>query len=354
MKGDDMKVFRMLVPLAVGALMLAACGGGEGDGNGGTSGGDGAAGLSLNQVKLAMDGDDYMNQVAWMIADKNYWPDLGFTKPAEVVASGEYIAGLIGGNVWVAQGESDVIWSALAEGSVPLKVIGVEKDTEGWFLGIRKGVDKNNLEGLKISGGAAGDRNITVGRHILEKMNVDPDKLDWVQVQGGSDERLQTLIAGKIDVAVLQPRHVEPLTAAGGEMVFQEYNKVPQEVWVVTEKTMKDNKDAVCAFLEGRVQAKQWASQGSGFVDNRDAAVAVAEKYNLKISKGDFDDWANEMQYNWALTGGASMEAFDQWNQDMIDSKNVPAGFDWKKYADFSCLTQVQEKLGLKVEPGNL
>ena len=95
-----------------------------------------------------------MNQLAWMVADEKYWPDLGFTEPAEVFATDEYLAGLFGGDVWVAQGESDVIWSALAEGSVPMKIIGVEKDTEAWFLGIREGVDKDNLEGLKISGGA--------------------------------------------------------------------------------------------------------------------------------------------------------------------------------------------------------
>jgi hypothetical protein len=345
-----MKSIRLFVPLAVGAMLLVACGGG-GDDKGSSDGGDG---LSLNQVRMAMDGDDYMNQVAWMISDDKYWPDLGFTKPAEVVASGEYIAGLIGGDVWVAQGESDVIWSALAEGSVPLTVVGVEKDTEAWFLGIRKGIDKNNLEGLKISGGAAGDRNVIVGKHILEKLKVNPDKMNWVQVQGGSDERLQTLLAGKIDVAVLQPRHVEPLKAGGGQMIFEEYNKVPQEVWVVTKETMEKNRDAVCAYVQGRIAAKQWASQGSGLVDNRDAAVAVATERKLKIEQGDYDDWPNEMKYNWALDGGAPLDSFEQWNKDMIESKNVPEGFKWKEHVDFSCLTQAQEKLGLKANPGNL
>ena len=55
------------------------------------------------------------------------------------------------------------------------------------------------------------------------------------------------------------------------------------------------------------------------------------------------------MEYNWALTGGAPLDAFEQWNQDMIANGNVPEGFDWKEHADFSCLTQVQENLGLEV-----
>ena len=52
-----------------------------------------------------------------------------------MTASPEYLAGLIGGDVWIAQGESDVIWSAMAEGSVPLKIVGVAKDTEAWWMG---------------------------------------------------------------------------------------------------------------------------------------------------------------------------------------------------------------------------
>jgi NitT/TauT family transport system substrate-binding protein len=351
-----MSKVRLPALLLAAALAVAACGGGDDEGSSsGTGSGDGGGeGLSIDQVKLAIDNDDYMNQLAWMIADDKYWPDLGFTKKAEVVASDEYIAGLVGGSVWIAQGESDVIWSALAEGSVPMTVVGVEKDTEAWFLGIREGVDKEKLDGLKISGGPAGDRNITVGEKILEELGTDPKSMEWVQIEGGSDDRLQALLAGQIDVAVLQPRHLLPLDEGNGQMIFQEYKDVPQEVWVVKDETMEKNKDAVCAYLQGRIEAKQFASEGEDFTDNQDAAVAIGEKYDLTPSEGDLDEWQAEMEYNWSLTGGAPLEAFDQWNADMVANGNVPEDFDWKEHADFSCLTQVQEELGLEVEPGEL
>ena len=351
-----MKKLRLPALLLSAAMLVAACGG-DGDDAGTTETGTKAKSdgkLSLDQVKLAIDNDDYMNQLAWMIADDKYWPALGFTKKAEVVASDEYIAGLVGGSVWVAQGESDVIWAALAEGSVPLTIIGVEKDTEAWFLGIRKGVNKDNLKGLKISGGPAGDRNVTVGEKILEDLGTNPKDLKWVQIEGGSDDRLQAMLAGQIDVAVLQPRHLLPLKQGGGQMIYQEYKDVPQEVWVVKNETMEKNKDAVCAYLEGRIAAKQWASQGEDHTQNQAAAVEIGKKYDLEPSEGDLDEWNAEMKYNWALTGGTPLEAFDQWNKDMIENGNVPEGFDWKKFADFSCLTQAQEKLGLEVAPGNV
>src|SRR5918997_1941709 len=178
--------------------------------------------------------------------------------------------------------------------------------------------------------------------------------MEWVQIEGGSDERLQALVAGQIDVAALQPRHVLPLEEAGGQMIVQEYQRVPQEVWVVTADTMENNRDAVCAYLEGRIAAKQWISEGEDYTDNQDAAVAIAEEYGETPSEGDLGEWQIEMEQNWALTGGSPVEGFEEGNQAMIDAGNVPEGFDWREHADFSCLTEVQERLGVEVEPGNL
>ena len=345
-----MKRKLLYLALAMG-LLVAACGGDDGDGGSG-SGGDGEEGLGVERVDLAIDTDDYMNNLAWIVADARYWPDLGFQEDAKIVATDEYMAGLLGGDVWVAQGESDVVWAALAEGSVPLKIIGVEKDTEAWFIGIREGVDPNNLEGLKISGGATGDRNITVGEKSLEDMGVDPESLEWVPIEGSSDDRLVALLAGQIDVAVLQPRHLIPLEKEGGQMIYQEFVDAPQEVWVVTSDFMEENRDAVCAYLQGRIEAKRWIAEGEDYKDNQDEAIELADEHaNLQPSEGDLSEWDTEIEQNWAMDGGAPADAFEQWNQDMIAAGNVPEDFDWTEHVDFSCLWEIQEELGLEQNP---
>ena len=71
-------------------------------------------------------------------------------------------------------------------------------------------------------------------------------------------------------------------------------------------------------------------------------------------AEGDLEEWQIEMTQNWSLTGGAPEDSFDEWNEGMIKAGNVPDDFDWREHVDFSCLTEVQEKLGLEVEPGNI
>jgi ABC-type nitrate/sulfonate/bicarbonate transport system substrate-binding protein len=344
------KTVTAMVGISAAAMALAGCGSGN-DGGGGGGGGDGKA---ITQVRMSYDGDDFMNQMTWMVADEKYWPKLGFTEPAKVTASPEYLAGLIGGDVWVAQGESDVIWSAVAEGSVPLKIVGVAKDTEAWWLGVRKGVDPKNLKGLKISGGPTGDRNVTVAKNILGEMGVDPGDLKFVPVAGGSDERLQALLAGQIDVAQLQPRHLAQLEKSGGTMVHKEFREVPQEVWVVRQDTLDKNRKDVCSYIKGRVQAFQYASQGTTFTDNQDDILGIVKKRGLDPSADEVAEWEQEMKTQLALEGGATEKSFDEWNDDMIANENVPKDFDWRDHVDFSCLTEVQKELDLPVEPGDL
>jgi ABC-type nitrate/sulfonate/bicarbonate transport system substrate-binding protein len=335
---------RTLAAAAAAGLVLAGCGGGDGtDAEG-----------RYTQVKMSYDNDDFMNQMSWMVADEKYWPELGFTEPADVTASDEYMAALIGGDVWTAQGESDAIWAAMAEGSVPLKIIGVAKDTEAWWLGIREGVDPSKLAGGKISGGPIGDRNVVVARHLLDGLGVDPESMEFVSIPGGSDDRLTALLAGQIDAAVLQPRHLAPLEENGGQMIVRDYQEVPQETWVVRAETLENHREDVCAYVMGRVQAMQFISAGEGFVDNRDEVVALVGERGLEPTPAEFEEWEQEMSTQIATDGGSSMESFEQWNRDMIANGNVPEGFDWKQHADFSCLTEAQNELGLAPNPGNL
>jgi len=330
-------------------LLATACGGGAASE---VAGGDeGGGGLSLTQVRLADDNGDYHDQIVYRTAEARYWPELGFTEPADVVVSSDYIAGLVGGSVWIGQGESDAIWGAMAEGSVPLRFVGVHMDIENWILGIREGVDPDNLEGLRITGGEPGTRNVTTGEKMVEELGVDPGSMEWVSVPGGSEARFRALIGGQVDVAVLQADLIEPLEEEGGTLIYNEQKEVPQAGWVVTAETMEQNRDAVCAFIEGQLQTRQWISEGDDHTANLDEMVEIGREFDLEPSDTDLAAWSEFAGTSLALDGGAGAETFEEWNVDMAGLGVVPEGFDWTAHTDFSCLWEAQEKLGLEPNP---
>ena len=323
-----MKSLKLGAALFSGALLLTACGGDDSGGGSAEEGG----GEVMDQVRLAIDGDDYMNQLAWMVADESYWPDLGFTEPAEVVASDEYLAGLFGGDVWVAQGESDVIWAALAEGSIPMKIIGVEKGEEAWFLGVAEGVDPENLEGLKISGGAAGDRNITVGEKMLEELGVDPEAMEWVSVEGGSDDRLVRPAGGS---ARRRRAPAAPHHPPGGRGRPDDLRGLQGGApgGLGGHRGDHGEREGVGLRLPRGPHRRQAVDlRGRRLHREPGGGLAIASDRGLEPAEGDLEEWAIEMEHNWALDGGSSEEAFDAWNQDMIDNGNVPEGFDWREH----------------------
>lgn len=181
--------------------------------------------------------------------EERYFPDLGFTEDAEVVATDEYLAGLVGGDVWVAQGESDAIWGAPGRGHRAVEDHRCREE--------RRGLVPRNPRG-----------------HRCERSGRQ------------EDDRVQALLAGQIDVAVLQARHLLPLDEGGGEMIYQEYHQVPQEVWVVKAETMEQNRDVVCAYLQDRITAKQWLSEGEDYQDNKDEGMELGRSRDSTRPKG--------------------------------------------------------------------
>ena len=326
---------------------VAACGGSDTGGSGSQSG----ESLSLDQVRLGEDNGDWMDAIIYNTADEKYWPDLGFTQPAEFSVTSDYVAGLVGGSIWMGQGESDAIWGAMAQGSVPLTFVGVHMDVENWILGAAGDVDPDNLEGLRITGGEPGTRNVTTGRQALEEMGVDPDSLEWISVPGGSEARFRALVAGQVDIAVLQADLIAPMEDEGGQIIYNEQKTVPQAGFVVRTETMEDNRDAVCAFMEGQIAARQWLAEGDDHMANFDAAVDLGNERGLESSDSDRAGWSETMSTSIALDLGASAESFQQWHDDMVEIGVVPEDFDWTQHVDLSCVWEAQEALGLELNP---
>ena len=130
-------------------------------------------------------------------------------------------------------------------------------------MGAREGVDPENLEGLKISGGPTGDRNVTVAKNILEEMGIDPDDLEFVPSSPAVPTSGSRHCWPGRSMSPNCSRATWPSSRrAAARCSTRSSREVPQEVWVVREDTLEEDHEAVCGYLKGRIAGVPVRSRG--------------------------------------------------------------------------------------------
>jgi ABC-type nitrate/sulfonate/bicarbonate transport system substrate-binding protein len=309
--------------------------------------------LSLDQVKFATSSNDAQDLMLVYSASELFWPKLGFTEPSTIIVTDDILPALVSGEAWIIQGGTSQAWAAMAEGSLDLVTVGIDKDNEVRILGARPGIASvDDVEpGMTVSGGDIGDYDELVVHEILAELGLADRGLEVVAMGGGADSRMQAMIAGQLDLGIQQPRNIGPLTRAGGVILYEEAAEVPQESWTVTRETWNNNRDAVCAFIRGRVEGKQWAAEGEDMRANIPQALEIVRKYDIDPTEDELNDWARELQGNMSLDAGTTEAALDKFQEDLKSLGHIPADFDWRDHSDFSCVHEVQTALGLPQRP---
>jgi ABC-type nitrate/sulfonate/bicarbonate transport system substrate-binding protein len=282
-----------------------------------------------------------------------FWPKHGFTEPSTIIVTDDILPALVSGEAWIIQGGTSQAWAAMAEGSLDLVTVGIDKDNEVRILGARPGIASVDdvQAGMTVSGGDIGDYDELVVHEILAELGLADRGLEVVAMGGGADSRMQAMIAGQLDLAIQQPRNIGPLTRAGGVILYEKAAEVPQESWTVTRETWNNNRDAVCAFILGRIEGKAWAAEGEDMRANIPQALEIVRKYDIDPSEDELNDWARELQGNMSMDAGTTEAALDKFQADLKSLGHLPADFNWRDHADFSCVHEAQAALGMPQRP---
>ncbi len=271
---------------------------------------------------------------------------------------------MISGERWLINGEAISLWPAMDAGIVDAVIVGVFNDVDSWFLLTGPGIEKpEDLIGKTFSGGSIGDSWWTVAEIIFdEEFGIPFSEVVQVPTGGGSDARMQALLAGQLDAFMGQPRHVPPIVEAGGNCLFCEYRDLAQGLFIVKRETMENHKDAVCAALGGLFEAHQWfQSDGPATTSDWRNVQPQVEEYlvanGYDPSEGGLNverTWATSQgtEFNWAMDLGADEVMFDDVQRIMQrEGGELSASFDWRDHTDFSCIWDLQEAAGLPLRP---
>ncbi|MBX5441994.1 MAG: ABC transporter substrate-binding protein [Solirubrobacteraceae bacterium] len=335
------------------ALALGACGSDD-DSSTSTAAATGtgsatSASAEVQDAKLTigMNSPTYSTQMVTFVAEeKGFFAEEGITD-VEVVTSDDYVAGLVSGSLDITQGDTDTLLTA-AQKSGDVELIAVYRSKEFQMLAVGEGITKpEDLKGRTVTGGDRGGRNEAVVKQILTKLGLDPNKdVRLVPFGGGSDDRLQALLAGKIQATNLFPRHKVPLEEAGGRFLYSEVVDAPQESVATTPKFLEENRPLVEAYLRATLKARQFiADEG-----NKDEVIRIMREADFEVPDEYVAVFADEV-IQISPDGGFDVAAMDALIDEEKELDLVPADLDWRAHFDLEPLWAAQEALGLKPNP---
>jgi NitT/TauT family transport system substrate-binding protein len=312
-----------------------------------------AAGVMSNLASIVIgDGNpNFASQWTYHTAlSKGWLEDVGITEQ-QVILTEEVVAGLIGGSLNIGRGDTDTFIGAAAASDSGLKMISFHNEAEWQIMGVRAGIETpEDLRGATISGGDIGSRNDFIQRRIVSELGLDPDTdVEFVPTSGGSDARLQALLAGSLDAASVFPRHRGALEEAGGKFLYEVSVPNPQEGYAAMESWLADNGDAATAWLTGEIQGRRHVRDAA----NKDEVIEIMKGYGFDIPQDFIDAYENEAA-DLSADGG-----FDPVQLDTLIDEFKMLGFieedvEWRDHVDLTYLWAAQDALGIPRRPAEL
>lgn len=307
---------------------------------------------NLKSLRMGDFNPNYATQWSYRLAQAlGYFKEVGIEE-FEVTLSEEYMPGLIGGSLDITHGDTSVFFGSGEASGLPIKMVSLYRDKEWWIMGVRKGIEKpEDLKGSKITGGGLQGRNTWVMKQVLTEMGLDPEKdVSFVPMRGGSDARLQALLAGTVDGASLFPRHQAGLEASGGKFISANLHEVPQEGFAAMGDWLAKNEDTAYAWAKADIKARKWMFDPA----NKDESYKTMRGLGFEIPP------AFEAQYKLELDqispdgGFAGAEVMDKFIDSLAITGDVPKGLDWRKYVDMKYVWAAQEANGFPKRPASL
>lgn len=307
---------------------------------------------NMKSIKMGDFNPNYANQWTFRLAQSLGFLEAGGIDDMEIILSDEYMAGLVGGSLDIAHGDTSEFLAAGNSSGLPITMISMHRDFEWWIMGVAAGIENpEDLKGKTITGGGLSGRNTWIMRQVLIKMGLDPDNdVSFVPSSGGSDSRLGAVVNGSIDAASLFPRHQATLTEAGGKFLFQELVNAPQEGFAVMGDWLEDNADTAQAWILADLKARKWLHDPA----NKEQAYQIMLDLGYDIPDSFKALYDVELAQLSVDGGFDSAEAMDEFVGTLVETGNLPEGLDWRKYFDLTYLWAAQDALDITRRPPSL
>lgn len=306
----------------------------------------------LASFPYGIDLPNYIGNAPHLVAiEKGYYKGVGLEQ-IEAVATSDVIPGIISGKLLLAQGDTDPTLLATTKGQA-LVWLAAHQDKEFRIVMGGKGINTiADLKGKRVNGGAGGvdGRPAFIVREQLRLAGLDPVKdVEWVYV--GTDAALQQIIAGQLAGSIAQPRHEQPLQAAGGKFLTSAVAEAPQSGIFAKLETVQKYPNTVAAFLAANIRARQWMIKDKATIlATQTELFAMMEKYGFKMTDPIKATHEASMS-TLSVDAGFNAAALDKLVAESKGLGSLPKDLDWRKVVDVGPLNKAQTVAGVAVRP---
>jgi len=289
---------------------------------------------------------NYLANVLNELADENGWLQEGGIEEQEMVIMDQELVfpALLGGSLNMALQDPDAVAGAQLAGADLIHIANY-RDKEPWTLSFKEGVDINNLAGITCSGGGAGGRNEFNAKEMVKRLGGDPEQVEWIPIGGGSDSRTNAFVEGQIDCVQHFDRHRALVTAAGGTIVYDELENVPQDGFVVTREFAEANPRFVINYLKGIIKARRVLND----LGNKDEIIEIMRARGYEIPQAFVDQYERQMNI---INDSENFDiaAMETLIADSVRTGSLEESIDWRQFVDMTYLEQAYRELGMESE----
>ena len=182
---------------------------------------------------------------------------------------------LVGGSVYVSSGGTDTVVAAVEQGAELASIGGIINGLTHYIMGGKKFKSFEDLRGANVGSSGLTSGTAFVLRRVLRAKGLEyPRDYNLINV-GGSAQSFLSLVAGKIDAAIIAvPLNYEAANL-GHPIIAKVVDFIPN--YQLTEVTVKrswaeKNRPLVVRFMKGLVLAMRW------MYDNKEPAIEFLSK----------------------------------------------------------------------------
>lgn len=313
----------------------------------GTTAAGGGVMANLSTIVVGDFNPNYAAQWGYHVADAKGWMAEYGIETQEYQLSEEYVPGLLGGSLDVTHGDTNVLMGSAVASGEPIKMISMYRTSEWQIIGVAAGIETaEDLVGQAITGGQLEGRNTYVQRKILVELGIDPEDVEFVATSGGSDGRLQALIANTVQAASVFPRHRAALEEAGGKFLYENLVAAPQEGFGAMQGWLDENGDTATAWVTAELKGRVWLSDPA----NKEEAFQIMLDRGFEVPQ-EFQDLYDVEIEQFSPDGGFDADEMDAFIAELVEIGDLPEGIEWRDHFEPAHLWAAQDELGIPRRP---